>query len=278
MQDHEKARGAHATPCMQPAEAAGAVPAAAEAAAVFDLAVDKVLQSRQHRFALRVRLQSPSRRVVLLGDSGAGKSMTLRAVAGLLRPDAGHVRVSGRTLFDSARKVHLPAQARRMGYVFQDYALFPHLSVRQNVAFGLRRGWRNPSARARWPEVEHWLDMLGLMPLAHQLPDALSGGQRQRVALARTLVAQPDALLLDEPFSALDPSRRAALRDELDALQQRLQLPMLLITHDADDAAQLGEHVFRLREGEVVGEMWQGATALPASAEAGQACRPWPPR
>ena len=278
MQNREKAGVAHATPCMQPAEAAGAVPAAAEAAAVFDLAVDKVLQSRQHQFALRVRLQSPSRRVVLLGDSGAGKSMTLRAVAGLLRPDAGHVRVSGRTLFDSARKVHLPAQARRMGYVFQDYALFPHLSVRQNVAFGLRRGWRNPSARARWPEVEHWLDMLGLMPLAHQLPDALSGGQRQRVALARTLVAQPDALLLDEPFSALDPSRRAALRDELDALQQRLQLPMLLITHDADDAAQLGEHVFRLREGEVVGEMWQGATALPASAEAGQACRPWPPR
>ena len=278
MQNHEKAGVAHATPCMQPAEAAGAVPAAAEAAAVFDLAVDKVLQSRQHRFALRVRLQSPSRRVVLLGDSGAGKSMTLRAVAGLLRPDAGHVRVSGRTLFDSARKVHLPAQARRMGYVFQDYALFPHLSVRQNVAFGLRRGWRNPSARARWPEVEHWLDMLGLMPLAHQLPDALSGGQRQRVALARTLVAQPDALLLDEPFSALDPSRRADLRDELDALQQRLQLPMLLITHDADDAAQLGEHVFRLREGEVVGEMWQGATALPASAEAGQACRPGPPR
>ena len=278
MQNREKAGVAHATPCMQPAEGAGAVPAAAEAATVFDLAVDKVLQSRQHQFALRVRLQSPSRRVVLLGDSGAGKSMTLRAVAGLLRPDAGHVRVSGRTLFDSARKVHLPAQARRMGYVFQDYALFPHLSVRQNVAFGLRRGWRNPSARARWPEVEHWLDMLGLMPLAHQLPDALSGGQRQRVALARTLVAQPDALLLDEPFSALDPSRRAALRDELDALQQRLQLPMLLITHDADDAAQLGEHVFRLREGEVVGEMWQGATALPASAGAGLACRPWPPR
>lgn len=232
-----------------------------------DLAVDKLLQTGSHRFHLQMQIQSPSRRMVLLGGSGSGKTLTIRSIAGLLRPDRGHVRVAGNTLFDSAVGIDLPPQQRNMGYLFQDYALFPHLNVRQNVAFGLRHGWRNPSPRRAPQVVEDWLDTLGLQPMARLMPHALSGGQRQRVALARALVTHPHALLLDEPFSALDPALRQALRLELDELQRRLQVPMVLITHDLEDARVLGEHVIHLQQGRVVREEWRSDT-LPAGWEA----------
>lgn len=218
---------------------------------MWDIAIDKALHSGARRFHLQVQFQSPRARVVLLGPSGAGKSLTLKAIAGLLAPDAGHVRVAGETLLNTATGLDLPPQARRMGYVFQDYALFPHLTVQQNVAFGLHHGWRNPLRHAASQMVQQWLDTMQLHALAQHKPHQLSGGQRQRVALARALVAQPRALLLDEPFAALDPDLRTILRDELDLLQQRLQIPMLLITHDAEDARVLGEQVIRLQEGRV---------------------------
>jgi molybdate transport system ATP-binding protein len=133
--------------------------------------------------------------------------------------------------------------------VFQDYALFPHLSVRQNIAFPLVRGWCNPRRHHAHRQVDYWLDAFQLGQVADQYPHELSGGQKQRTALARALVTQPRALLLDEPFAALDPVLRARMRTELKELQHRLQVPMVLITHDPEDAVVFGDHVLDLRDG-----------------------------
>ncbi|HLT05116.1 MAG TPA: ATP-binding cassette domain-containing protein [Pseudomonas sp.] len=214
--------------------------------------IHKTLRSANRSFQLRVSLQSDSQRLVILGPSGAGKSLLLKAIAGLMRPDQGLVRVGGVTLFDSAARLDLPPRRRQLAYLFQDYALFPHLNVRQNIAFGLRRGWLNPRPGANEPVVERWLDAFQLRAVAEQLPAELSGGQRQRTALARALVAEPRALLLDEPFSALDAQLRTHMRRELDALQRSLGVPMLLITHDPEDAELLGDEVVQLRDGALV--------------------------
>ena len=138
-----------------------------------------------------------------------------------------------------------------MAYLFQDHALFPHLTVRQNIGFALRRGWLNPGHQHTHERIERWLDAFALRPQADQYPAELSGGQRQRTALARALVTEPRALLLDEPFSALDPALRNTMRHELLALQRQLQVPMIVITHDPEDAALLGQHVVQLRDGRV---------------------------
>jgi len=216
-----------------------------------DLDIRATLRSGKRRFDMHVQCTSSSQRIAMYGPSGAGKSMTLKAIAGLFTPEAGHIRLNGRTLFDSAAGINLPPQQRNVAYLFQDYALFPHLTVRQNVGFGLSRGWFNPRAREKLQKVEHWLDAFHLQELAHQFPDELSGGQRQRVALARALVAEPNALLLDEPFAALDPALRVKMRLELSQWQQRLDVPMILITHDPEDARILGEHVLYLRDGQI---------------------------
>lgn len=218
----------------------------------FELDLRKDLHMGGRHFRLDVHAHTSARRVVLYGPSGAGKSLCLRAVAGLLRPDSGRVEVDGKLLFDSATGVNLAARARALGFVFQDYALFPHLTVRQNVAFGLRRGWRNPSREPQDAAVEDWLARLGLSELANMSPAGLSGGQRQRTALARALVSRPRALLLDEPFAALDASLRTQLRDELAQVLDGLDLPLLLISHDPDDLTRFGEAVIHLREGCVV--------------------------
>ena len=137
--------------------------------------------------------------------------------------------------------------------MFQDYALFPHLTVRQNIAFALRRGWLNPPASVDEPVVAHWIDTFDLQAVAGHYPHQFSGGQRQRTALARSLVNGPTALLLDEPFAALDRALRRHLRQELLELQTALRLPMLLITHDDEDVDALAEHVVQLEAGRVVG-------------------------
>ena len=216
-----------------------------------DLDIRATLRSGKRSFKLHVQCTSGSQRIAVYGPSGAGKSITLKAIAGLFTPDAGHIRLNGRTLFDSAAGINLAPQQRNVAYLFQDYALFPHLTVRQNVGFGLARGWFNPRARQKLAKVEHWLDAFGLQELAHQYPDELSGGQRQRVALARALVAEPAALLLDEPFAALDPALRVSMRQELSQWQAQLGVPMILITHDPEDARILGDHVLTLRDGRI---------------------------
>ena len=213
--------------------------------------ISKTLRSDTRTFQLDVRFESASPRVVVYGPSGAGKSQLLKAVAGLMTPDRGRIELAGRSLFNSSGGVNVVPQLRRVGYLFQDYALFPHLNVRQNIGFGLQRGWRNPLSRVDGEGISHWLRVFELEHVAQQYPHQLSGGQRQRVALARALAPQPSALLLDEPFAALDPGLRERMRAELDALQRRLAIPMMLITHDPEDVRVFGEHVLRMEDGRI---------------------------
>jgi molybdate transport system ATP-binding protein len=227
--------------------------------ATWDLSLKKQLRTGVGPFTLEVGFRSAAQRLVLYGPSGAGKTQTLRMIAGITPPDSGWVRVAGRTLFDAAAGLNLSPQQRQVGYVFQDYALFPHLTVRQNIAFALRRGWRNPLRREPLPEADRWIEQFGLKEVAAQLPHQISGGQRQRTALARALVTRPTALLLDEPFAALDKALRHRLREELLELQTSLQLPLLLITHDEDDVDRLAQEVVHLEAGRV-----RGTSAVPS--------------
>ncbi|MGI4812213.1 MAG: sulfate/molybdate ABC transporter ATP-binding protein [Janthinobacterium lividum] len=215
--------------------------------------IRKTLRSPDRVFELDVAFDWQGTRLVLFGPSGAGKTMTLAAIAGLLRPDAGRITINGQTVFDTERNIWIAPRHRHLAYLFQDYALFPHLTVRQNIAFGLHRGPLNPSRRARDPLVDEWLEALELRSVAQQFPAQLSGGQKQRTALARALATQPRLILLDEPFAALDVALRARMRTQLLALQARVATPMLLITHDPDDLASFGDRVVELRDGRVIG-------------------------
>ena len=217
----------------------------------FDVAIEKTVRSARRSFELRVRFTTDARRTVIFGPSGAGKSLTLQALAGLLTPDAGRISFGDDVLFDRAAGIDIPARHRGFGYLFQDYALFPKLNVRQNIAFGLSQGLRNPSAQVDHEAVERWLRAFELVDVAGQRPDELSGGQRQRTALARALVHSPRALLLDEPFSALDPELRERMRAELDELLTRIDIPVLMITHDPQDLEWFGDAALYLRDGQI---------------------------
>jgi molybdate transport system ATP-binding protein len=201
------------------------------------------------QFTLEVRFCSDARRLVLLGPSGAGKTQTLRMIAGLNKPDQGFVRLNGMTLFDEAARIDMRPQQRQIAYVFQDYALFPHLTVLQNIAFGLQTGLLNPKRNVQHDAVARWLQVFQLERVAHHYPHQLSGGQQQRTALARALVGSPRALLLDEPFAALDRGLRKQLRAELAALQVQLEIPMILITHDEEDVECLADDVLHIEGG-----------------------------
>ena len=233
----------------------------------FEVDIDKTVRSAQRRFELRVRFTTQARRSVIFGPSGAGKSLTLQALAGLMKPDRGRIAFGTEVLFDSAVGIDIPARRRGFGYLFQDYALFPRLNVRQNIAFGLSAGLLNPSAQVGGEAVERWLRAFELLDVAAQRPAELSGGQRQRTALARALVNSPRALLLDEPFSALDPALRERMRTELDELLRRIDIPVLMITHDPADLDWFGEEALSLRDGMMV----ESATsAAPSAAPAPQ--------
>ncbi len=212
--------------------------------------ITKTLVARTRRFILRARLEVDGGRLVLFGPSGSGKSLTLQAIAGLLRPDAGSIRLNGRPLFDAAAGIHVPPRGRRIGFVFQDYALFPHMTVRQNVAFPLRSIFRRVSP-ASVRRIEETLELFGLTAVADARPGRISGGQRQRVALARAVVGQPQALLLDEPFAALDIPLRRRLREELMTMLDRLSIPLVLVTHDPADVLAFGGEVAIYKDGAV---------------------------
>jgi molybdopterin-binding protein len=186
--------------------------------------------------------------LALAGPSGAGKTSVLRVAAGLLTPDQGRVDANGVTWLDTERGIDVPAEERRCGYVFQHYALFPHLSAWQNVAYPLR----GMSRAERWTRAADLLERFGLRERADARPHTLSGGERQRVAVARALAREPDVLLLDEPLSALDARTRAAAARELAEVLGQSEAPTLLVTHDFAEAAQLGNRVGIIDRGRVV--------------------------
>jgi molybdate transport system ATP-binding protein len=197
-------------------------------------------------FTLDVEWSAGDGVAALFGPSGAGKTLTLQCMAGLVRPDAGRIVVDGQVLFDSVAGIDVRPQRRRVGYVFQGYALFPHLTVRGNVGFGLRD---RAERRRREDEV---MARLGIEAFAERFPRELSGGQRQRVALGRALATDPALLLLDEPLSALDLPLRQALRDELRSVLTDWGIAAVLVTHDLTEAYRLGDRIVVYEEGRVI--------------------------
>lgn len=182
--------------------------------------------------------------LTLFGPSGAGKTTLMRLIAGLETPDSGLIEVDGETWFDSRKKINLPPQKRSIGFVFQDYALFPTMSVRENLLFAAE----NTQQRHN---VDELLELIELKNLAHRLPSTLSGGQKQRVALARALVRHPKILLLDEPLSALDPSMRQKLQDELALIHERLGVTTLLVSHDIAETVKLSDRLAVIELGHI---------------------------
>jgi len=201
-------------------------------------------------FKLDLRFEASPGVLILFGASGAGKSLTLQLLAGLQTPDQGSIRVDGKVLFDSSRQINVPVRLRRVGFVFQNLALFPHLNTRQNVAYGLA----HLSADERRHSVDAMLEKLKIDRLATRSPQTLSGGEQQRVALARALVTRPRMLLLDEPLSALDLSIKRSIVADLQRINQELRIPILYITHDRSEALSLGERLLLLEAGRVVAE------------------------
>ena len=216
------------------------------------ISIQKQYRTAKRTFELNVQFQSNAQRLVLYGPSGAGKTQVLKMLAGLVKPETGFIHFSNNVLFDSLQRIHVSPQNRRLAYMFQNYALFPHLTVAQNIAFSLQKGWFNPARPLTPPAVANWLEKFDLQALADQYPHQLSGGQSQRVALARALVMSPNALLLDEPFSALDDHLRQALRQALTELQAQLSIPMILITHHDEDVRWFGDDIIHLSEGKVL--------------------------
>jgi molybdate transport system ATP-binding protein len=182
--------------------------------------------------------------VALYGASGAGKTCTLRMIAGLLTPDRGHISVGDEVWYDSARGINLPPQQRKIGLVFQQYALFPNMTVRENLRYAL--------APKQDPKIiDELLSMTQLAALADRKPDTLSGGQQQRVALARALVRRPKILLLDEPLSALDEHIRARLQDELQQLHDRFEMTSILVSHNLSEVFRLCQRIFLIESGKI---------------------------
>jgi molybdate transport system ATP-binding protein len=209
------------------------------------------LQRRQGDFALDVAFEAPTPGVIaLFGRSGCGKTTVVDLIAGLRRADAGRIEIDGATLLDTARGLAIPAERRRVGYVFQDGRLFPHLDVRGNLAYGQRRA-RGAPVRVGFDEV---VTLLGLGALLGRRVHQLSGGEKQRVALGRALLAQPRVLLLDEPLAALDQARREEVLPYLERLRDELALPMLLVTHDYDEVLRLATHVVLMDGGRLLAQ------------------------
>ncbi|UJB18165.1 MULTISPECIES: molybdenum ABC transporter ATP-binding protein [Lysobacter] len=209
--------------------------AAAARAPSFDIDIEL----RRGDFRCSFTIRSEQRVIAVVGDSGAGKTSLLHAIAGLLRPSRGHIEIAGRRLFDSAARIDLPAHRRRIGYVFQDARLFPHLDVRGNLLYGLR----GEAARETRFQLDAIVELLGIGPLLARGTAGLSGGEMQRVALGRALLSQPRIVLLDEPLSMLDMNRRDELLPYLQRVRDETGLPMIYVSHYPEEVRRIAEEV-----------------------------------
>ncbi|MFZ5997541.1 MAG: ABC transporter ATP-binding protein [Nitrospirota bacterium] len=198
-------------------------------------------------FTLDVAWEIGNELAVLFGYSGAGKSMTLQMIAGLLMPDEGVIRIDTTTMFDSSSKINVPPQQRHVGYVFQDVALFPHMTVSENIAYGANGAAKDKKIS----KTKQMIDIFRLQGLENKFPPEISGGQKQRVAFARALIRRPPALLLDEPFSALDNPLRLEMRALLKDIRKEFDIPIVLVTHDLFEAYSMADTIIIYSGGSV---------------------------
>lgn len=206
------------------------------------------IEKRLGNFLLKVKLQGEEETIALLGASGCGKTMTLKCIAGIEKPDRGKILVDGVTLFDSEKGINLSPQERRTGYLFQNYALFPNMTVLQNLASAAKREKNNLRRKDR---IEKTIEAFGLEEFLHRLPHTLSGGQQQRVALARILISQPDILLLDEPFSALDSHLRLTMEQQVRNVIRQFGKTVILVSHNRDEVYRMSDRVAILEDGSI---------------------------
>lgn len=213
---------------------------------------------RHQRFSLDVQFSSSACVTVISGPSGSGKTTILQCMAGLVAPDSGLISVDGQSLYDSAHHLHTPVRLRRVGYVFQDLALFPHMTAAQNIGFGVRLKGKEKQ-RVVWDALEKFR----IAAVAHHRPAEISGGEKQRVALARALVTRPRLLMLDEPFTALDDELKQGIMRDLKSWLTENSVPALLVTHDREEARALGDRVLALKDGRIAveGGMQQAVAA-----------------
>lgn len=213
--------------------------------------LDASFQHRVNDFNLSISMSMGKEIAVLFGPSGAGKSMTIRTLAGLIRPSVrGNIKMGDRVI--SSDKIWTPPRKRKIGLVFQDLALFPHMTAKQNIEFALQSTVKNDKKQHI---ALQWLDRVGLTEKADSMPSQLSGGQRQRVALARAMAGEPELLLLDEPFSALDSPLRRSLRRELKKLHRETGTPLIYVTHQIEDVCAMGDRIFLIKNGSVSGDI-----------------------
>jgi len=197
------------------------------------------IEARRGAAAIAVEFRSSGGLTALFGPSGAGKTTTLDAVAGLLRPRRGRIAVGGEVLFDSSERVHVPPECRACGYVFQDGRLFPHRTVIDNLEFG----WRLRRPDQRWMKPDEAIAFLGIGHLLDRMPGTLSGGEAQRVAIGRALLSGPRFLLMDEPLSSLDEARREEIMQVIERIRDELRLPILYVSHDRSEVERLADAV-----------------------------------
>lgn len=210
--------------------------------------IDIKLKRKQGRFTVSAFFQGAATGVTaLFGPSGAGKTSIVNMVAGLMKPDAGRIVINEDCLFDSARRIDLPPEKRHIGYVFQDGRLFPHLTVRANLVYGMRQ----TSTERRFVTLDEVVDLLGIEALLKRRPAKLSGGEKQRVAIGRALLTSPALLLMDEPLASLDAARKAEVLPFITRLSNRFSIPILYVSHDLDEILNLSSHLVILENGRV---------------------------